>query len=62
MNKKEIIILSSNMAGWLMFNGFCKIDEKDDLKNKNKKIYIFNDSPNLRSCMERYNEFKALIS
>ena len=63
MRKKEtIIILSSNMAGWLMFNGFGKVEEKDDLKNKGKKIYVFNDSPNLRDCMKKYNIFKSLIS
>ena len=28
------------MAGWLMFNRFHKVDEKPDLKDSNRKIYI----------------------
>lgn len=49
------------MAGWLMFNRFHKIDEKVDLKDRNRKIYIFKDSSDLREAMERYSEFKDLI-
>ncbi|WP_053957730.1 DUF5659 domain-containing protein [Inediibacterium massiliense] len=62
MKKNTIVILSSTMAGWLMFNRFGKVDEKNDWKNNGKKIYIFNDTPELRQCMEKYNEFKALLA
>lgn len=58
MERKNIIILNSKMAGWLMFNGFIKIDEKPDLKNKDRNIYIFRESENLKKCMKEYNKFK----
>ncbi|MFT4413886.1 hypothetical protein ACLM5H_08510 [Fredinandcohnia humi] len=61
MNNQTIVITQSRMAGWLMFNRFHKVDEKVDLKDRNRKIYIFKDSSDLREAMERYNEFKDLI-
>lgn len=61
MKNDTIVITQSRMAGWLMFNRFHKIDEKLDLKDSYRKIYIFKDSADLRECMGRYNEFKNLI-
>ncbi|MFB5088311.1 hypothetical protein PGC35_14090 [Psychrobacillus sp. PGGUH221] len=61
MNNQTIVITQSRMAGWLMFNRFHKIDEKVDLKDGNRKIYIFKDSADLREVMAKYNEFKDLI-
>lgn len=58
MKTDTIVITQSRMAGWLMFNRFNKVDEKVDLKDSNRKIYIFKDTPDLRQTMERYNEFK----
>ena len=56
-----IVILQERMAGWLMFNRFHKIDEKIDLKNSFRKIFIFKDSPELRIAMEKYQEYKNII-
>ena len=42
------------MAGWLMYNGFHKITEKKDLKNKENKIYIFSDNEQIRETMNKY--------
>lgn len=61
MKNDTIVITQSRMAGWLMFNRFHKVDEKADLKDRNRKIYIFKDSADLRQAMERYNEFKVLL-
>ena len=61
MKNDTIVITQSRMAGWLMFNRFHKIDEKLDLKDSNRKIYIFKDSPQLRQAMEKYNEFKVIV-
>lgn len=58
MKNDTIVITQSRMAGWLMFNRFHKVDEKVDLKNADRKIYIFKDSADLRDCMGRYNVFK----
>jgi len=58
IQKSNIIILNSKMAGWLMFNGFRKIDEKPDLKNRNRSIYIFRDSEEIRKCMKEYSKFR----
>ena len=56
-----IVILQERMAGWLMFNRFHKVDEKPDLKDSNRKIFIFKDSPRLRDTMEKYQQFKDVI-
>ena len=61
MNNETIVITQERMAGWLMFNRFHKVDEKPDLKDSNRKIFIFKDSPKLRYTMEKYQQFKELI-
>lgn len=61
MNNETIVITQERMAGWLMFNRFHKVDEKPDLKDSNRKIFIFKDSPKLRDTMEKYQQFKELI-
>ena len=62
MRNDTIVITQERMAGWLMFNRFHKIDEKPDLKDSNRKIFIFKDSPKLRDTMEKYNQFKDAVS
>lgn len=57
-----IVILQERMAGWLMFNRFHKVDEKPDLKDLNRKIFIFKDSPELRKAMKEYQQFKDAVS
>ena len=61
MKNDTIVITQERMAGWLMFNRFHKVDEKPDLKDSSRKIYIFKDSPKLRDTMEKYQQFKALV-
>ncbi|KPV56954.1 hypothetical protein QJ48_24760 [Paenibacillus sp. A3] len=55
----ETIVITQSRAGWLMFNGFGKVTERLDWKDRNRVIYIFNDSPKLRETMSKYNQFKA---
>ena len=62
MKNDTIVITQERMAGWLMFNRFHKVDEKPDLKNSNRSIYIFKDTPEIRSAMGKYNQFKEIIS
>jgi len=61
MKNDTLVITQERMAGWLMFNRFHKVDEKPDLKNSNRKIFIFKDSPELRDAMGKYLEFKEII-
>lgn len=61
MKNDTIVITQERMAGWLMFNRFHKIDEKLDLKNSNRKIFIFKDSLKLRDAMGKYQQFKNII-
>lgn len=56
-----IVITQERMAGWLMFNRFHKLDEKIDLKDSNRRIYIFKDTPQLRDVMGIYGKFKELL-
>jgi len=55
-----IVILQERMAGWLMFNRFHKVCEKMDMKDSDRNIYIFKDSPELRKTMEEYQQFKKI--
>ncbi|MGY0373237.1 DUF5659 domain-containing protein [Clostridium sp. JNZ J1-5] len=62
MINDTIVITQERMAGWLMFNRFHKVDEKPDLKDSNRSIYIFKDTPEIRNAMGKYNQFKEIIS
>lgn len=61
MNNDTIVITQERMAGWLMFNRFHKVDEKSDLKDSTRKIFIFKDSLRLRETMAKYQQYKELI-
>jgi len=61
MINDTIVITQERMCGWLMFNRFHCINIKPDLKDSNRKIFIFKDSPKLRDTMEKYNQFKELV-
>ncbi|MCO5385379.1 MAG: hypothetical protein NHB14_05895 [Desulfosporosinus sp.] len=60
-HENTIVITQERMAGWLMFNRFHKVGEKPDLKDSNRKIFIFKDSLRLRDTMTKYNQFKELV-
>jgi len=62
MKNDTLVITQERMAGWLMFNRFHKVDEKPDLKDSNRKIFIFKDSPELREAMGKYLVFKDAVS
>lgn len=57
-----IVVLQERMAGYLMFCRFHKIDEKPDLKDSSRRIYIFKDTPEIREAMGRYQQFKYLMN
>lgn len=61
VKNETIVILSSRMAGWLMFNRFHLVDIKDDLKDKNRKIYLFKETPEIRNCMDKYSTYKNTV-
>ena len=61
MKNDTLVITQERMMGWLCFNRFHCIDIKPDLKDLNRKIYIFKDSPKLRDAMEKYQQYKELI-
>jgi len=60
-NEKTIVITQERMAGWLMFNRFHKISEKMDMKDPDRKIFIFKDSPSLRETMGKYQQYKDTV-
>ncbi len=62
MKKHTIVITQERMAGWLMFNRFHCIDIKEDLKDRNRNIYIFSDTSKMRATMGKYNQFKDAVS
>jgi hypothetical protein len=61
MENGTIVITQERMMGWLCFNRFHCINVKPDLKDSNRKIFIFRNSPKLRETMEKYQQFKQLI-
>lgn len=56
-----IVILQERMCGWLQYNGFHKIAEKQDLKNPLRKIFIFKDTPELRDTMRKYTKLSQEV-
>lgn len=61
VKENTIVITQERMAGWLMLNRFHKIDEKLDLKDASRKIYIFKDTQELRNTMVKYNQYKEIL-
>ncbi len=61
MKNDTIVILQERMAGWLMFNRFHKVCEKVDLKDPDRNVYIFKDSPELRKAMAEYKNQKSIL-
>ena len=56
---KTLVITSARMTGWLLLNGLKLLAVKPDLKNAERKIFIFRDTPLLRQYMALYPEAKA---
>jgi len=57
-----VIIHSQAMAGFLMMCRFILIDKRIDLKDKNKNVFIFRESPEIRNAMKNYSEQKEVIN
>jgi len=57
-----VTIHSQAMAGYLMIHRFVLIDQREDLKNKNKNVFIFKDSKEIRNAMKKYSEHKDAIN
>lgn len=49
-------IFSLRLAGYLMMNGFPIKRIHHNLKVKNKDVYLFEDTPELTSCMLEYKD------
>jgi len=62
MNKKTLVIQNPRMAGMFLACGFVLLGRKKDLKNKNRYIWIFNDTPKIREVMSKYNDFKMYVA
>ena len=62
-NKIPVVTIHSQaMAGYLMLNRFILIDQREDLKNKNKNVFIFRDSKEIRNAMKKYSIDKEIIN
>jgi len=62
-NKIPVVTIHSQaMAGFLMLHRFILIDQREDLKNKNKNVFIFKDSKEIRNAMKKYSEQKEIIN
>ena len=53
-NDGTVVILYNSMRDWLINNGFKLLKEKQDLKDRTRKIYIFENTEELKCCMRRY--------
>ena len=56
-----VVILQERMCGWLEFNRFHKVGERPDLKNPNRNVFLFRDSPKLQECITAYDQYKNII-
>ena len=57
-----VTIHSQAMAGFLMMSRFILIDKRVDLKNKDKNVFVFRDSPEIRNAMKNYSIHKESIN
>ena len=57
-----VTIHSQSLAGFLMMSRFILIDQREDLKNKNKNVFIFRDSKEIRNAMKKYSIDKEIIN
>lgn len=55
---KYMIIFSMKLAGELMAQGFHMINMRPDKNEPNKKVYIFNNSPDLQNAIYSYRNKK----
>jgi len=55
--KPEFSSFSLRLAGYLMLQGFVLKLMRDDQKS-NRKIFIFNNTPDLQSAIQEYLRFK----
>jgi len=55
--KPEFSSYSLRLAGYLMLQGFVLKLMRDDQKS-NRKIFIFNDTPELQNAIQEYLSFK----
>ena len=51
-------IFSQRLAGYLMFRGFVLLKMCDDLKDRRKHVFIFNESDELRQAIDDYAKLK----
>ena len=60
MNEKKMYkqIFSLRLAGYLMMNGFRIKRIHHNLKETDKDVYLFDDTPELESAMLKYTELK----
>ena len=52
--KKNFIVYSQKLTGYLMQKGFVLIDMRPDLKKSGRNIFFFNDTPQLKSAIDEY--------
>lgn len=48
------IVKTMRQASWLINEGFVKIREQEDRNNPKFNVFLFQDSVELRSALERY--------
>lgn len=60
MNNKKVYkqIFSLRLAGYLMMNGFRIRRIHHNLKETNKDVYLFDDTPDLEKVMLEYKKLK----
>ena len=57
-NKMYKQIFSLRLAGYLMMNGFRIRRIHHNLKEIDKDVYLFDDTPELECAMQKYKELK----
>jgi hypothetical protein len=56
--EKYMIIFSMKLAGELMAQGFHLINMRPDVHEPTKRVYIFNNTPDLQNAIYRYRNKK----
>ena len=56
---ETLVVHSRKLAIYLQCRGFLLVGVEPDLKSNNRKVFLFNDSPEIRKAMIRYKNDKG---
>lgn len=61
-NNRVYVCRKIRLCEYLLDHGYRYVKETTDIRNPERKVWIFNDSEDLRNCVESYYNRKEFIN